>query len=215
MTYTLLEMMEGKWIKGYAFKREEYSNTFIKDLAFLLNELHQYPHSKKYKPLEMFKIVQNFEFLLSHKDKDIRTFIEDTISEFKEIESELTGKMLLHGDLHKKNIIVDSYGNLQGLIDWKNMCIGDLHWEFRKIRCYIDWNGLEELLSFYNGNCNLEYIKILDRVSLCHSLQLRQNKMSQDGSPKPNWNPFHPIHGSLDTAEFYEKYIRNWPNNIY
>ena len=85
MTYTLLEMMEGKWIKGYVFKREEYSNTFIKDLAFLLNELHQYPHSKKYKPLEMSKIVQNFELLLSHEDKVIRTFIEDTISESQEI----------------------------------------------------------------------------------------------------------------------------------
>ena len=137
------------------------------------------------------------------------------MSEFREIKSELIGKVLLHGDLYGNNIIVDSDGNLRGLIDWEDMCIGDPHWEFRKIRGYIGWHGLEELLSFYNGNCNLEYIKVLDKIALCHSLQLRQNLMSRFDSLKPDWRLVHPVHGSPDTASDYEDYIRNWPENIY
>tara|TARA_B100000809_G_C14936083_1_gene458674 strand:- start:65 stop:715 length:651 start_codon:yes stop_codon:yes gene_type:complete len=216
MTYTLLEMMDGRWLEGHVFSHIPYRNTFIKDLAFLLDELHQNSYSAKYKPFSMFDIVRNLVPIGDkYINKYIRRFIKDTISEFKEIESELTGSVLLHGDLHRNNIIVDSNENLQGLIDWKHICIGDPHWEFRKVRTFVGWQGLEEFLSFYNGNCNLEYIKILDRVSLCNSLQLRL---------QPNWefpNRFHPnlehhpIHGSPDTAQLYEKYIRNWPNDIY
>ena len=203
MEYTLLEMMEGRWIEGHVLKRKRYSNTFIKDLALLLNELHQFSYSKEHNLSEMFKIVHN---LMPAGDKQIKEFIEQTISEFREIELELTGKVLLHGDLHGKNIIVDSFNNLQGIIDWDEVCIGDPHWEFRKIRSYIGWQGVEELLSFYNRKCSLEYIKILDKVALCHSLQLRL---------QPNWKHIDPIHGSPDTANNYKDYIRNWPNNIY
>lgn len=213
MAYTLLEMMDGRWLEGHIVKRREHSNTFIKDLAFLLNELHQSPYSKEHNSSEMFKIVHN---LVPVGDKQIKKFIEQTISEFKEIESELTGKVLLHNDLYGSNIIVDPDGNLQGLIDWEDICIGDPHWEFRKIRVIIGWQGIEELLSFYNGKCNLEYIKILDKVALCHSLQLRQNQMSRPDSLKPDWiQTGHSTHGSADTASDYEDYIRNWPENIY
>jgi thiamine kinase-like enzyme len=216
MAYTLLEMMDGRWLEGHIVKRREYSNTFIKDLAFLLNELHfNYlkPAAASFvAPSEMFKIVHN---LVPVGDKQIKKFIEQTISEFREIKSELIGKVLLHGDLYGSNIIVDPDGNLQGLIDWEDMCIGDPHWEFRKIRVIIGWQGIEELLSFYNGKCNLEYIKILDKVALCHSLQLRQNQMSRPDSLKPDWKLVHPVHGTPDTASDYEDYIRNWPENIY
>jgi len=201
MAYTLLAMMKGYWLEGNVFRGITYRNTFIKDLAFLLDELHQYPYSEEYESSNMFSIVRN---LVLNGDKYIKKFTEETISEFREIESELTGKVLLHGDLHGKNIIVNSNNNFQGIIDWENMCIGDPHWEFRKIRCYIGWQGLEKLLSYYNGNCNLEYIKILDKVALCHSLQLRQNP---DLYPKNNDSP--------DIAGTYEKYIRKWPENIY
>jgi len=64
-----------------------------------------------------------------------------------------------------------------GLIDWEHTDVGDPHWDFRMIRRWLGWDGLEELLFHYNANtglkCRREYIEVLDKISLCNSRQIR------------------------------------------
>jgi aminoglycoside phosphotransferase (APT) family kinase protein len=111
----------------------------------------------------------------------------------------------LHGDLWRQNILVDQKGNLNGLRDWESLSVGDPHWDFRMIRRWIGWNGLDKLLFLYNCSvnrmCKLEYIKILDKISICNSIKIRQER----GLLR---------HDKPDAIERFEEYKKIWPNNL-
>ena len=67
------------------------------------------------------------------------------------------------------------------------------HWDFRMIRRWIGWDGLDILLFYYNAStgfeCKREYVEILDKVSLCNSREIR----------------------SFDN-ELFNNYINGWPD---
>ena len=168
---SLDKMIKGAWIKG-----EQFTNPgpkFINQLADLLIELHNSSHAIE--SSQMWNVIDD---LVSWKDKDM--FCEDALYDLYAIRSNLTGSVSLHGDLWKQNILVDKKGNLNGLRDWETLTIGDPHWEFRMIRRWIGWDGLDKLLFLYNcsvdWHCNRTYIEILDRISICHSIRIRKER---------------------------------------
>jgi thiamine kinase-like enzyme len=166
---SLDEMIKGAWIFG-----EELSTPgpkFIEQLADLLVELHKSSYATT--PFIMWNVVEN---LVSWDD----SFCEDALYDLYAIKSELTGSVSLHGDLWRQNILVDQEGNLNGLRDWESLSVGDPHWDFRMIRRWIGWDGLDELLFMYNcgveWNCKQKYIEILDKISICNSIRIRQER---------------------------------------
>ena len=191
---SLEEMINGTWIKGEEF--DTPGSNFIEEFADLLAELHQSSYATS--PCNMWNVVDD---LVSWNEKD--TFCEDALCDFYAIKSNLMGKVCLHGDIWRQNILVDKEGNLNGLRDWETLSIGDPHWDFRMIRRWIGWKGLDKLLFFYNcsvnWNCKREYIEILDKISLCHSLRIRKER----GLLR---------HDKFNAIEIFENYIKGWQN---
>jgi aminoglycoside phosphotransferase (APT) family kinase protein len=193
---SLDKMIKGAWIFG-----EELSTpgpNFIEQLADILAELHQSSYAKS--PSNMWDVVDD---LVEWNEKDI--FCEDALYDFHAIKSNLSGRVCLHGDLWRQNILVDKEGHLSGLRDWEALSIGDPHWDFRMIRRWITWDGLDELLWRYNSKvewtCKIEYIEILDKISLCHSIRIRKER----GLLR---------HDKPDAIERFEEYKKIWPNNL-
>jgi len=168
---SLDEMIKGAWIEGEQL--DTSGPNFIEQLVDLLAELHQSSYAKS--PYNMWDVVED---LVSWNEKDI--FCEDALYDFYAIKSNLSGRVCLHGDLWRQNILVDQKGNLNGLRDWESLSVGDPHWDFRMIRRWIGWDGLDELLWRYNSKvewiCNRTYIEILDRISICNSIKIRQKR---------------------------------------
>ena len=169
---SLKEMIDGAWIEGEMLT--EPGDNFVGQLADLLAELHQssYASSKS----NMWDCIQD---LVEWKEKD--TFCEDALYDLYAIKSKLSRTYVcLHGDLWKQNILVDEEGNLNGLRDWEALSYGDPHWDFRMIRRWIGWDGLNDLLRHYNSQvnwrCNGTYVSILDRISVCHSIRIRKER---------------------------------------
>ena len=167
MEYTLESMMSGDWIPGQTLTRTNFNEDFIEQFAECVIELHSQEFEKTDTKL-MQTVVDNLE----HVD----SFVTDAISEYNGIKEDLHYNKQLHGDIWAGNIIVDSAGNLAGLIDWDNKQVGDPHWELKNIRRWIGWNGLDKLIDKYNNKTDFklkrEYIVILDKISMCHSRQL-------------------------------------------
>jgi len=202
---SLDEMIKGAWIEGGSlfddpFGKMTVGPKFIEQLANFLAELHKSSYEER-KPFAMWSVVEG---LVSWDDKD--RFCEDALCDFYAIKSELTGNVSLHGDIWRQNILIDKERNLNGLRDWETLSIGDPHWDFRMIRRWIGWDGLDKLLFLYNNSvnwsCKREYIEILDRISLCHSLRTR----------KEGWRSRH---DKPDTIELFEKCIKMWPIGPY
>ena len=168
---SLDEMIKGAWIEGEQL--DTSGRNFIEQLADLLAELHQSSYAKS--PYNMWDVVED---LVSWNEKDI--FCEDALYDFYAIKSNLSGRVCLHCDLWRQNILVDQKGNLNGLRDWESLSVGDPHWDFRMIRRWIGWNGLDKLLFLYNcsvdWHCNRTYIEILDKISICNSIKIRQER---------------------------------------
>ena len=78
--------------------------------------------------------------------------------------------------------------------------MGDPHWEFRMIRRFIGWDGLDKLLFRYNDASGrmlkLSHIKSLDKLALCHQFNFRV---------KRNDSKQH----------LFLKYIKKWPECLY
>ena len=174
---SLDEMIKGEWIEGEELLNDRIGKMtvgpkFIEQLAALLVELHKSSYETRL-PFAMWSVVEN---LVSWND----SFCEDALYDLYAIKSELTGSVSLHGDLWRQNILVDQNGNLNGLRDWESLSVGDPHWDFRMIRRWIGWDGLDELLWRYNSKvewtCNRTYIEILDRISICNSIKIRQKR---------------------------------------
>ena len=131
---------------------------------------------------------------------DSNSFVESAIDEFQEIWKKLNNRCVLHGDLWNENIIVNEEGRLAGLIDWEHSCVYDPHWEFRMIRRFIGWDGLEMLLYYYNRKSifTLEFniIKTLDKFWMCHQY-------------------IHRLKKSDSNAALFLEYIEKWPNCLY
>ena len=176
---SLDEMIKGAWIEGEQL--ETPGPKFIKQLADLLVELHSMPHGPNFATYDdipesnMRDVVYD---LVNWFERD--TFCEDALYDFYAIRSHLDKRFYLHGDLWKQNILVDKEGNLSGLRDWESFSYGDPHWDFRMIRRWIGWGGLDELLWRYNSKvewtCDRTYIEILDRISICNSIKIRQER---------------------------------------
>ena len=179
-------MMSGQWLEGEILTRINYNDKFIEQLADLIAEVHGLVTKSPRIP-KMQDIVDGLE--------PCDNFVKDAISEYYEIRSNLQHTAYLHGDLHGENVIVDGEGNLVGLIDWEHAEIGDPHWDFRLMRRWIGWPGLEKLIFYYNATtgfqCNLKYIKVLDKITLCNSRQ-------RGTAPIPMFN----------------EYIRVWPDDL-
>ena len=187
-------MVGGAWIEGEQL--DTPGPNFIEQLADLLAELHQSTYATS--PCNMWNVVDD---LVSWNEKD--TFCEAALCDFYAIKSNLMGKVCLHGDIWRQNILVNKEGNLNGLRDWEALSIGDPHWDFRMIRRWIGWKGLDKLLFFYNcsvnWNCKREYIEILDKISLCHSLRIRKER----GLLR---------HDKFNAIQIFENYIKGWQN---
>ena len=185
MVYDLLDMITGEWIEGEILTRDNYGENFISQLADLMAEIHttQVPN---------FKLV-NIERLVNGLEC-VDDFVWSCRADWHfSLKYELNKHIVfLHGDLHAGNVIVED-GNLQGLIDWEHCAYGDPHWDFRMIRRWIGWDGLDKLLFLYNAStghkCKREYIEMLDKISLCNSRQIR----------------------NFEDKIFYD-YINRWPN---
>jgi len=185
MVYTIPEMMSGQWLEGEVLTRDNYNDKFIGQLADLMVDIHvivtQSPRIPK-----MQGIVDSLE--------QWDNFTKQAVEEYYGIRSELQHTSYLHGDLHAENVIVNDQGNLVGLIDWEHADVGDPHWDFRMIRRWIGWDGLEELLFYYNAStglqCKKEYIEVLDKISLCNSRQIR------------TW----------PSSYLFNQYIQDWPS---
>jgi len=185
MVYTIPEMMSGQWLEGEVLTRDNYNDKFIGQLADLMVDIHvivtQSPRIPK-----MQGIVDGLE--------QWDNFTKQAVEEYYGIRSELQHTSYLHGDLHAENVIVNDQGNLVGLIDWEHADVGDPHWDFRMIRRWIGWDGLEELLFYYNAStglqCKKEYIEVLDKISLCNSRQIR------------TW----------PSSYLFNQYIQDWPS---
>lgn len=171
MVQPLYEMINGTWVEGEQL--ETPGSKFIEQLADLLIELHTSSYATK--QTSMWKV---FDDLLRWDDRD--AYCEDALYDLYAIKSELSGKVSIHGDLWRQNILVDKEGNLNGLRDWETLSIGDPHWDFRMIRRWIGWDGLDKLLFLYNcgveWNCKRNYIEILDKISICHSIRIRKER---------------------------------------
>ena len=200
---SLDEMIKGAWIEGEQL--ETPGPKFIKQLADLLVELHSIPHGPNFATYDdipesnMRNVIYD---LVDWLERD--TFCEDALYDFYAIRSHLDKRFYLHGDLWRQNIIVDKERNLSGLRDWESFSYGDPHWDFRMIRRWIGWDGLDSLLFTYNcgvkWNCKREYIEILDRISLCHSIQIRKER----GLLR---------HDSSGAIEMFENYKSIWPKS--
>jgi len=200
---SLREMIDGKWIVG-----EEFSTTgpkFIEQLADLMGELHTLWGMSEY----METALHRNEWILNDMHdvvyalEPVDDFTENAILEFHEIKDNLNEYVPIHGDLWRQNIRVDESGNLNGIIDWDKKSLGNPHWDFRMIRRWIGWDGLDKLLFLYNCstgfNCKREYVEVLDKISLCHSLRIRRER----GLLR---------HDKPDAIELFESYKKCWPN---
>ena len=172
-------MIKGGWIEGEQLRNP--GSEFIEQLANLLVELHSLPHGPDfatYDDIPESNMRDVVEDLVNWKEKD--TFTEDALYDFYTIRNNLDKRFYLHGDLWRQNILVDEEGNLNGLRDWESLSYGDPHWDFRMIRRWIGWQGLDKLLFLYNcsvdWNCNRIYIDILDRISICNSIKIRKER---------------------------------------
>lgn len=172
-------MIKGGWIEGEQLRNP--GSEFIEQLANLLVELHSLPHGPDFATYDdipesnMRDVVYD---LVNWLERD--TFTEDALYDFYAIRNNLDKRFYLHGDLWRQNILVDEEGNLNGLRDWESLSYGDPHWDFRMIRRWIGWQGLDKLLFLYNcsvdWNCNRTYIDILDRISICNSIKIRKER---------------------------------------
>ena len=195
---SLKEMIGGAWIEG-----EQLSTPgpkFIQQLADLLAELHK----SSYASANLNRMWESVDNLVkSEKDK----FCEDALYDLYAIKSKL-GRVnaCIHGDLWRQNILVDKDGNLNGLRDWESLSYGDPHWEFRMIRRWIGWDGLDKLLYLYNCQVDWQvhrtYVEILDRISICHSIRIRKER----GLLR---------HDKPDAIENFENMKRAWRNRPY
>ena len=168
MVYDLLDMMTGEWIEGDTLTRDNYGENFISQLADLLAEVHT-----TNVPTKNIVDIKSLMGGLIQVD----SFVHDCLVDWNTtLRYNLNQSVFLHGDIWAENVIVDN-GNLQGLIDWEHCAYGDPHWDFRMIRRWIGWDGLDKLLFLYNAstghNCKREYIEMLDKISLCNSRQIR------------------------------------------
>jgi len=172
-------MIKGGWIEGEQLRNP--GSEFIEQLANLLVELHSLPHGPDfatYDDIPESNMRDVVEDLVNWLERD--TFTEDALYDFYAIKNNLDKRFYLHGDLWRQNILVDKEGNLNGLRDWESLSYGDPHWDFRMIRRWIGWEGLDKLLFLYNcsvdWNCNRTYIDILDRISICNSIKIRKER---------------------------------------
>jgi len=172
-------MIKGGWIEGEQLRNP--GSEFIEQLANLLVELHSLPHGPDfatYDDIPESNMRDVVEDLVNWFERD--TFCEDALYDFYAIKNNLDKRFYLHGDLWRQNILVDKEGNLNGLRDWESLSYGDPHWDFRMIRRWIGWEGLDKLLFLYNcsvdWNCNRTYIDILDRISICNSIKIRKER---------------------------------------
>ena len=172
-------MIKDGWIEGEQLRNP--GSEFIEQLANLLVELHSLPHGPDfatYDDIPESNMRDVVEDLVNWLERD--TFTEDALYDFYAIKNNLDKRFYLHGDLWRQNILVDKEGNLNGLRDWESLSYGDPHWDFRMIRRWIGWEGLDKLLFLYNcsvdWNCNRTYIDILDRISICNSIKIRKER---------------------------------------
>ena len=169
---SLKEMMEGAWIEGDQL--EIPSANFVEQLANLLVELHSSPVSKN---IKKFPAERDVADLIAWDDKD--EFTRQTIYEYFDLEDHWRG-CLLHGDLWRQNILVDERGNLNGLRDWEDVCVGDPNWDLRMIRRWLGWERMDILMFYYN--CSMDFnldkkaIMVYDKISLCHSIRIRKER---------------------------------------
>ncbi len=187
------------WIEGETMPKMHRHEGFLMDLATELSILHS---SKERGDLKIYPIPE----IGSNLERDNRmwldsnSFVESAIDEFQEIWKKLNNRCVLHGDLWNENIIVNEEGRLAGLIDWEHSCVYDPHWEFRMIRRFIGWDGLEMLLYYYNRKSifTLEFniIKTLDKFWMCHQY-------------------IHRLKKSDSNAALFLEYIEKWPNCLY
>ena len=172
-------MIKGGWIGGEQLRNP--GSEFIEQLANLLVELHSLPHEANFATYDNIpeSNMRDVVFdLVNWSERD--TFCEDALYDYYAIRKDLDKRFYLHGDLWRQNILVDEEGNLNGLRDWESLSYGDPHWDFRMIRRWIGFEGLHELLWRYNKevewNCIQAYIDILDRISICNSIKIRQER---------------------------------------
>ena len=177
MVYDLLDMITGEWLEGETLTRDNYGKNFISQLADLMVEIHT-TKVPNYKVIDIQSVVGGLI--------QVDSFVHDCLLHWNNtLRYNLNQSVFLHGDIHAGNTIVDD-GNLQGLIDWEHCAYGDPHWDFRMIRRWIGWDGLDELLFYYNCStgfqCKREYIEMLDKIALCNSRQIRnfEDKLFDD-----------------------------------
>jgi len=180
------------WVDGETMPKWFPDDQFITDLAEALVYVHDLqPNGRP--DTNMFKIADSTDLRFQRS-----WFTCEALAEFDKIRNDLTDSVVLHGDLWNENIIIEN-GKFKALIDWEHSQMGDPHWEFRMIRRFIGWDGLDKLLFRYNDASGrmlkLSHIKSLDKLALCHQFNFRV---------KRNDSKQH----------LFLKYMKEWPECI-
>ena len=192
------DMISGSWVSGTHMANRMQGSDFISDFASFLVSVHKLKPEQlvptRYDLSRMYPIVNK---LRKHPPPNNEMFCAKAIEEFDKISFAET--TFIHGDLWFKNVIVEDE-KFQGLIDWDKACMGDPHWEFRMIRRWIGWDGLEQLIFFYNCSTghqlSTDVIRTLDKIALCNSYNERVRKP----------NPDKPV-------SLIQGYIQHWPES--
>jgi hypothetical protein len=98
-------------------------------------------------PLSSLQLRQRLLPLLEQSQQIV--LVKQILDRYEQIESAPERSVVLHGDLHGWNIVLDPTSNqLVGVFDFNGTCIGDPHLDFRYF-FYTDPHLLEEVLYNY------------------------------------------------------------------
>jgi aminoglycoside phosphotransferase (APT) family kinase protein len=80
-------------------------------------------------------------------------------------------RVLVHGDLHVRHVLVDDAGGLAGVIDWDDICVGDPCIDLVLAVSYLPATGLAEFLAEYGPASDEQLLRArVLALSLCAAL---------------------------------------------
>ena len=176
------------------------SEIYAKQIANFLNVLHNIPITDfqnsvievsntsdwiaSYQKLE--QRTEKTIFPLIHLD--MQNWIKITFSEFFSI-SDSFNPVLLHGDLMKGNIIINSIEKvITGIIDWGDSRIGDPALDFASLSYDYGYNITKKVLKDYNRTMDKDFMNRIHFYKFCYpiytidlGLETKNNKIIRKG----------------------------------
>ncbi|MFA6255385.1 MAG: aminoglycoside phosphotransferase family protein [Patescibacteria group bacterium] len=138
-------------------------NQLVADVAKFLKEIHKALSLKQAKKLGvLYENYDSYHQLITSKiirpkkitDQKIYNFIVDTVKEYKKMIPKKQLNVFLYNDLHGDNMAFDkSRGRLNGIFDFSDVMIGDIHLDFIY---HFDINFMQDLINKYQQITNIK-----------------------------------------------------------